>query len=61
MVLVNRCHIGRLEASTEEKKKYGPPKFPAGCLSVTYQTGTRFTILRKRKEGAFDSYDLSIW
>jgi hypothetical protein len=50
--LVNRCRIGRLEASTEEKKKYGPPNFGPGCLKVTYQTGTRFTVRQKRKEGA---------
>jgi hypothetical protein len=52
MRLVNRYRIGRLEASTEEKKKYGRPNFRPGCLSVTYQTGTRFSIRRKRKEGA---------
>jgi hypothetical protein len=52
MPLVNKCRIGRLDASTEEKKKYAPPNFRPGCLSATYQTGTRFTILRKRKEGA---------
>jgi hypothetical protein len=53
MRVVNRCRIRRLDASIEEKKKYGPPKFfGPGCLKVTYQTGTRFTRQQKGKKGA---------
>jgi hypothetical protein len=34
------------------EEKVWAPKFGPGCLNVTYQTGIRFTILRKRKERA---------
>jgi hypothetical protein len=53
MLLGNGCRMEGLEASTEEKKMYGPPNFWQRCLRVTYQTGTRFTKRRKRKEWAW--------
>lgn len=35
------------------EEKVWAPNFRQGCLNVTYQTGTRFPIRRKRKEGAW--------
>jgi hypothetical protein len=60
MRLVNRYRI-RLEASTEEKKKYGRPNFRARMSKRHVPNRNQIFNTAEEKGRSLDSYDLSIW